>query len=217
LAGHIAHELNNPLTGVRSLAQILVEQAPEGSTLKQDLKEVETAAERCQEIIKNLLDFSSGGFESQQVKVSLAEIVQRTLPLLKTLISRFDTHIDLSAEPDTVFVQPQLLQQVVFNIVKNAAQAMGDTGELRVQTNFDSARSEVSLSIADSGGGIPPEIQKQIFDFFFTTKSAGQGTGLGLSMSQSIVERFNGRIELSSEVGKGSQFKIVLPYAGARL
>jgi two-component system, NtrC family, sensor kinase len=216
LAGHIAHELNNPLTGVRSLAQILVEQVPDGSTLKQDLKEVETAAERCQEIIKNLLDFSSGGFESQQVKVSLAEIVQRTLPLLKTLISRFDTDIDLSAQPDTVFVQPQLLQQVVFNIVKNAAQAMGDVGVLRVLTSFDPARNEVSLSIADSGGGIPPEIQKQIFDFFFTTKSAGQGTGLGLSMSQSIVERFNGRIELKSEVGKGSEFTIVLPYAGGR-
>jgi signal transduction histidine kinase len=163
------------------------------------------------------LDFSSGGFESQQVKVSLGEIVQRTLPLLKTLISRFETNIDLSARPDIVFVQPQLLQQVVFNIVKNAAQAMGDNGVLRVKTSFDPNKNEVCLSIADSGGGIPPEIQKQIFDFFFTTKSAGQGTGLGLSMSQSIVERFNGRIELSSEVGKGSQFTIVLPYAGSHL
>jgi two-component system NtrC family sensor kinase len=215
MAGHIAHELNNPLTGIRSLAQILLQQLSEPSTLKNDLVEVEHAAERCQMIIKNLIQFSRGDLQHKQVRISLNEIVERTLPLLKTLISRFELDLNLTAKDCSVFVEPQLMQQVIFNIIKNAAQAMGETGQLSLRTDLKTRGGVkmAQLSVIDTGAGIPLDMQKQIFDFFFTTKSIGQGTGLGLSMSKSILDRFNGHIEVKSEPGKGSEFIILLPQA----
>lgn len=214
MAGHIAHELNNPLTGIRSLAQVLLQRMQEPSTLKNDLTEVEHAAERCQIIINNLIEFSRGDLEHRQLCVSINEILQKTLPLLKTLIARFEVNVNLTDNDVNVFVEPHLMQQVIFNIIKNAAQAMGETGMLTIKTsvkNNDKSKT-VQLSIADSGGGISPDVQGQIFDFFFTTKSHGQGTGLGLSMSRSIVESFSGQIEVKSEVGRGSEFVISLPW-----
>lgn len=209
MAGHIAHELNNPLTGVRSLAQILIGQTEPNTTLNKDLIEVESAAERCQVIIRNLIEFSSGDLQNQQVNILINEIVSRTLPLLKTLISHFQLVVDLTSEVAPVFVQPHLMQQVVFNIIKNAAQAMGDKGTLTIKTYLQNGR--VHLSIHDSGGGIDPEVEAQIFDFFFTTKAHDQGTGLGLSMSKSIVDRFGGELKVVNQPGVGSEFIISLP------
>lgn len=212
LAGHIAHELNNPLTGVRSLAQVLLQQKWDSENAHNDLVEVEKAAQRCQLIIKNLLEFSSGGLENQKQIVSMNEIVQKTLPLLKTLISKYDIQIHLTEEKNSVAVEPHLMQQVVFNIINNAAQAMGDSGRLEIRTEIvHEGNAAVALSVTDSGAGISPEIKNQIFDFFFTTKSQGQGTGLGLSISKNIVDSFSGRIDVKSEIGKGSTFTIILP------
>lgn len=215
MAGHIAHELNNPLTGIRSLAQILITQVEKSPTLKNDLIEVEHAAERCQIIINNLIEFSRGDIEHKQLRVSINEIVERTLPLLKTLIHRFEVDIQLTGKEASIFVEPQMMQQVIFNIIKNAAQAMGESGKLTIKTevkNRDGAKV-VQLRIADDGDGIPLAVQKQIFDYFFTTKLHGQGTGLGLSISKSILDSFSGQIEVKSEVGQGSEFIISLPHA----
>lgn len=223
LAGNIAHELNNPLTGIRSLAQVLVQATPADSQLHNDLIEVESATERCQTIIRNLLEFSKGGVESTNQKVSLNDIIKKTLPLLKTMISPFDVQLDFTAENCDVFVQPQLMQQVVFNIIKNAAQAMGNSGKLSVRTfitkndhlNAVEEGLVANISIEDTGGGVEKEIEKQIFDFFFTTKSSGQGTGIGLSMSKNIVDRFGGDIRLENQIGIGSKFIISLPILSA--
>ncbi len=218
MAGHIAHELNNPLTGIRSLAQILIEQTRSRGTLCHDLQEVEKAAERCQVIIKNLLEFSRGGLGDQLVVISMNDIVDRTLPLLKTLLRSFQVELDLSSEDCRVHVEPHLMQQVVFNIVKNAAQAMGESGTLTLKTRVQDFQGKkmVVVSVADTGAGIDPSIQEQIFDFFFTTKGPGQGTGLGLSLSKSIIDRFHGTIEVSSQKDKGSEFVIRLPLAEGR-
>lgn len=213
LAGNIAHELNNPLTGVRSLAQILLTQVPKDSTLSSDLNEVEKATERCQQIIRNLLEFSSGGIEKKQESISLNEIVHRTLPLLKTLISRYEVRLDLSPENCDVFVEPHLMQQVVFNIIKNACQAMGEKGILHIQTERSKLQQAILLKISDSGPGIPEQLKNQIFDFFFTTKDPGQGTGLGLSMSKSIVDRFGGQITIADQAQRGALFIVSLPWA----
>lgn len=213
MAGHIAHELNNPLTGIRSLAQILIEQMHNSPRLKSDLAEVEHAAERCQIIINNLIEFSRGDIERKQLRVSINEILQKTLPLLKTLITRYEVETELTHKEAYVFVEPHLMQQVIFNIIKNAAQAMGETGRLTIKTDVKNRAGSavVQLSVADSGAGIPPEVQTQIFDYFFTTKADGHGTGLGLSMSKSIIDSFSGHIEVKSEMGKGSEFVISLP------
>jgi two-component system, NtrC family, sensor kinase len=173
---------------------------------------VRTSAQRCQLIIKNLLEFSSGGVENHMQIVSMNEIVQKTLPLLKTLISQYEIDINLTDDKNTVAVEPHLMQQVVFNIINNAAQAMGDSGKLEIRTEIiRDGGTFVALSVKDTGAGIPAEIKNQIFDFFFTTKSQGQGTGLGLSISKNIVDRFNGRIDVKSDIGKGSVFTILLP------
>lgn len=211
LAGHIAHELNNPLTGLRSLAQVLLQEAPKGGTLHADLLEIEKASLRSQKIIKNLLDFSQN--ESQpQVLISVDEIVEKTLPMLKSALRSHSFRLQMASREALVEVEPHLLQQVVFNLVNNACQAMKDPGTLTISSRISTTTPRyVELSVGDTGPGIPQEIQKKIFEAFFTTKKEGLGTGLGLSMSKSIVERFGGKIHFESEGGKGTVFYITLP------
>jgi signal transduction histidine kinase/PAS domain-containing protein len=211
LAGHIAHELNNPLTGLRSLAQVLLREAPKGESLYSDLVEIEKAARRSQKIIKNLLEFSHNDSQPQTL-ISVDEIVEKTLPLLKTALRSHRFQLHLNSRQALVQVEPHLLQQVVFNLVNNACQAMKTPGTLTVTAEISSAEPKnVELRIGDTGSGIPMDIQNKIFEAFFTTKKEGLGTGLGLSMSKSIVERFGGSIRFESEFGKGAVFCITLP------
>ncbi len=210
LAGNIAHELNNPLTGLMSLAQVLLTETPKDSRTHGDLLEVEAAAQRCQAIIANLLAFSEGSSEKNKKLVRLRDIVDRTFPLLKSALRGIEYDTQYLTERDEVFVEPQLLQQVVFNIVKNACQAMGEKGKLLVKTEPSKKIGHVDLVISDTGPGISPEVLSRIFDFFFTTKKSGQGTGLGLSLSKSIIERFGGTLSVKSELGVGSSFVISL-------
>ncbi|MBK9324019.1 MAG: PAS domain-containing sensor histidine kinase [Bdellovibrionaceae bacterium] len=211
LAGHIAHELNNPLTGLRSLAQVLIKESTPGESLYSDLVEIEKASSRSQKIIKNLLEFSAS--ESQPLTfISVDEIVEKTLPMLKTALRSHRLQLKLNSKNALVKVEPHLLQQVVFNLVNNACQAMKESGTLIVSSQIlDDKRNMVELVISDTGPGIPIEVQSKIFEAFFTTKKEGLGTGLGLSMSKSIIERFGGRICFESEPGKGAAFFITLP------
>lgn len=213
LAGNIAHELNNPLTGIRSLAQVLLSEMPVGQ-LKDDINEVEKAAERSQKIIENLLDFSKGESEQKQVVVSLNEIVRRTLPMLKTAMREHRSEILLAETEAEVKVEPHLMQQVVFNLVNNACQAMKETGTITIETQVQA--TAVELHVIDSGTGIPPEIMESIFEPFFTTKEKGEGTGLGLSMCQQVIQKFGGELRVKSQIGKGAQFTVRLPLAGSQ-
>lgn len=211
LAGNIAHELNNPLTGLRSLSQILLQELKETdhkSNLYADLFEIEKAAARSQRIIKNLLDFSKG--EDQPTEyISVDEIVEKTLPMLKSALRTHRLEVDLQTSAQTVLVEPHLVQQVVFNLINNACQAMRDPGRLRISSR--QIGDKIILEIEDTGPGIPAEIQRRIFEPFFTTKKEGQGTGLGLSMSKSIIEKFGGSIEVRNSSPQGACFIITLP------
>ncbi len=207
LAGHIAHELNNPLTGIRSLAQVLITQTQE--QLQNDLQEVEKAAGRCQMIINNLLDFSKGSDNSDVRIFDLNEMVQKTLPLLKTAMGPMRSEVDLCDTVLNVKASPQLVQQVIFNLVNNACQAIKGKGLIQIRSYND--KHYVRLDVIDNGEGISPENLSRLFEPFFTTKSTGEGTGLGLSMSQQILKRFGGRIEVSSKWQQGSTFSILLP------
>lgn len=208
LAGNIAHELNNPLTGIKSLAQLLLMEAAPDSTLHEDLNEVQMAANRSEQIIKNLLEFSS--FKAPAGKsVSVRELILKTLPFLKTAMRYHNSVIDLSEEKDDVYVEPHLLQQVIFNLVNNACQAMGDTGKLHLSSEV--SKEGVFIYVKDTGPGIPDDIQRAIFTPFFTTKEEGKGTGLGLSMSRSIIEKFGGSLKLIKSDDKGTEFAIWLP------
>lgn len=207
LAGHIAHELNNPLTGIRSLAQVLITQTQE--QLQNDLHEVEKAAGRCQVIINNLLDFSKGSDNSDVRVFDLNEMVQKTLPLLKTAMGPLRSEVDLCDTVLNIKASPQLIQQVIFNLVNNACQAIKGKGLIQIRSYMDEAH--VRVDIIDNGEGISPENLTRLFEPFFTTKAKGEGTGLGLSMSQQILHRFGGRIEVISQLQQGSTFSILFP------
>lgn len=209
LAGHIAHELNNPLTGIRSLSQVLITETAPESQVHKDLGEVEKAAARCQGIINNLLDFSKGGFEQKVTVMDLNEIARKTLPFLKSAISRFRNDIELSESCLLVKVEPQLMQQVIFNLINNACQAMQEKGEISVRTRCDGKWAV--LEIQDSGPGVANDLKERIFEPFFTTKAEGEGTGLGLSLSRDFVRQVGGELECESEVGVGSLFRVRLP------
>lgn len=223
LAGNIAHELNNPLTGIRSLSQVLIEELKNqkneevSENLVGDLEEIEKASGRCQEIIKNLLEFSTSEEGGEDYSVTpLNEIVEKTLPLLKTAMRQHSGGLELSENTINVEVNSPLLQQVVFNIVNNACQAMTEPGTIHIKTQVLDDKNKkgqnfAELSIADTGPGIPEDVLEYIFQPFFTTKGEGKGTGLGLSMSRSIVEKFGGDIHVESKVGEGTCFKIHLP------
>lgn len=209
LAGHIAHELNNPLTGIRSLTQVLLAETEPESQVHKDLAEVERASARCQGIINNLLDFSKGGLDQKAEVMDLNEIARRTLPFLKSATGRFRSDIQLSEGELPVKVEPHLMQQVIFNLVNNACQAMKDQGEIGVHTRVSPPWA--ILEVTDTGPGVAEELRDRIFEPFFTTKAEGEGTGLGLSLSRDFVRQFGGELELESQSGHGSLFRVRLP------
>lgn len=209
LAGHIAHELNNPLTGIRSLSQVLLTEQPPESRLYLDLIEVEHASARCQDIINNLLEFSKGDLDHKIRTMDLNEIARRTLPFLKSATGRLRSDIQLSEDELPVKVEPQLMQQVIFNLINNACQVLPEKGELIVHTRR--TPSWAILEVKDSGPGIATDLLERIFEPFFTTKADGEGTGLGLSLSRDFVRQFGGEIECESVVGEGSTFRVRLP------
>ncbi len=214
LAGNIAHELNNPLTGIRSLAEVLGRPpySPFDSQIGKDLNEIEKAAGRCQNIISNLLDFSklNGPSDSKNLRPILVdELIMRTLPLLKSFFRRIQLVTNFNCNGCEIFVEPSLLQQVIFNLVNNACQAMGDKGRVTISTIpliVNEKETQIELKIVDTGPGIPLEFQNRIFEPFFTTKSEGKGTGLGLSISKQIIERLNGKISFTSSPNIGTEF-----------
>lgn len=217
LAGNIAHELNNPLTGIRSLAQLLQVDADNHKKidLKNDLAEIEKATERSHKTVKNLLEFSRPTSLQDKEIVSINEVINRTLPMLKTALRDHRSDVDLANDDLNVRVNLQLLQQVVFNIVLNACQAMSGPGEIRISTQLikNSSGSDAEIWVKDTGHGIAKEDLEHVFEPFFTTKEMGQGTGIGLSMSKSIIERFGGKILIESTPGMGTTVKVSLPLA----
>ena len=209
LAGHIAHELNNPLTGIRSLTQVLLTELSPETQVHKDLQEVERASARCQGIINNLLDFSKGGLDHKVQIMDLNEITKRTLPFLKSATGRFRSDVQLSEDELPVKVEPHLMQQVIFNLVNNACQAMVDRGEIAVHTRR--METWAVLEVKDTGAGIDASLRERIFEPFFTTKAEGEGTGLGLSLSRDFVRQFGGDLEFESSLGQGSTFRVRLP------
>lgn len=210
MAGHIAHELNNPLTGLRSLSQLLKNDV--GPTMANDLNEVEKAAERSQRIIKNLLEFSQSGDNSDALEyVSINDIVMKTLPMLKTAMRFHRSEIDLTEDRNLIRANPYMLQQVIFNLVNNACQAMENPGSIAIETTREG--QDVCVYVRDTGPGISDAVIERIFEPFFTTKAEGEGTGLGLSMSRSIIEKFGGALTMTKTDSSGTEFRVNIPAA----
>lgn len=211
LAGNIAHELNNPLTGIRSFAQILKADTTLKNEYISDLSEIDKAAMRCQNIIQGLKEFSVSSTNANHLKkILLNDSVQRTLPFLKAALRHHNLNLELSSKDEIeVFSDPQILQQIIFNLIINACQALKEPGVITVRT--DKKGEFGVLEIEDNGPGIPEEIQAKVFEPFFTTKKDGEGTGLGLSFCKSMIEKMGGEISFKTTLGKGTQFKVKIP------
>jgi two-component system NtrC family sensor kinase len=216
LSASIAHEINNPLAGILTFAKLLVRTLDGGTpddatrkTLVKNLHLVEREAERCTAIVRNLLDFARER-PLAVAEIDPAGVVEEALQLLANQLAIQNVRVERNSQPlpkvDGDFGQ---LRQAVVNVIMNACEAMPLGGKLTVDTCVLEGGAGVEIAMTDSGPGIPAEVLTRVFDPFFTTKE--KGTGLGLSVVYGIVERHGGRIDLKSEVGKGTRVAIRLP------
>jgi len=213
LAAGVAHEINNPMTGILTNASLLYEDLPAEDPAREDLKTIIDETIRCRRIVKGLLDFARQS-RPEKKKVPLNEIIQNSLNLLRNQASFRNIEIAEQLDPflPEVSADPNQIQQVCVNILINASEAMNGAGKIQIiSRRADRMGQWVEVSISDTGPGIGPEARSKLFDPFFTTKATG--TGLGLAVSYGIVQSHGGTIDLKSEPGQGATFIIRLPTA----
>ena len=212
LAANVAHEINNPLTGVLSVVELLQEELDVNPSQRQDLQTIREETLRVRAIVRSLLDFARQTpprLESTDPRTVLDSV----LPLVRKRAAVAGVHIQQihAQRPLPIVVDVSQLKQVLINLLTNAIDAMPNGGAIFVGT--EQRGDEVVITVRDTGPGIPPEHRDRIFEPFFTTKSAVSGTGLGLSVSLGIVERHGGKIKVHSEPGHGATFAVHLPAA----
>jgi CheY-like chemotaxis protein len=209
LAAGLAHDMNNVLGSITTIAELLLDQCVDADT-RGDLETIVAQAERGAELVRSLLAFSRKGQYRKQ-PVAIDEVVGRLLLLLahtlpKTIEVRAERRAGAAA---IVSGDPVQLNQVLVNLALNAADAMGGTGTITIAS--DVAGDRVRLRVSDTGCGMDPATLRRAFEPFFTTKPAGSGTGLGLSLVWGVVKNHDGTIDVASEVGRGTTFTIALP------
>lgn len=212
LAAGVAHEINNPMSGIMLYANMVLEDLGNDHPLQDDLKTIIREAERCKVIVADLLEFShQTSYEMDQL--SLNEVIAKTLGVLKNQPSFHNIEIVLNLDQELrpIFGNAIRLNQVVMNILVNGAQAMPHGGTLTITTRNRANREIVEARIADTGHGIAPELREKIFDPFFTTKKPGEGTGLGLSVSYAIVKEHQGTIRVAESSDAGTTFALRFP------
>lgn len=215
LVSGVAHELNNPLTSVIGYTQLILENE-EDPQKKEYLTKIFEEAKSCSEIIRNLLTFARY-HKPQRIFSDVNTGIERALDLKTYQIETDGIQIVQALSPNLppFLMDSHQMQQVFFNIINNAHQALADRGGSSLPPIL-TVRSQgrgpwIVVSFEDSGPGIPPEILPKIFEPFYTTKEVGVGTGLGLSISYGIVKEHGGEIRVETEVGKGSTFSVWLP------
>ena len=216
LVSGVAHELNNPLTSIAGLAELLLEPArrlPEPT--REHLRVIHDQAERAARIVRNLLTFARPSSLAKE-PVDLNDVVARTALLISYEMRQRGIALERTLDPDPVVVMGDRyeLQQVLLNLLTNAVHAVsgldpGRPRRIRLSTGRDGDRA--TLTVGDSGDGVPPGLVPQLFTPFFTTKGPGQGTGLGLSVSYGLVEAHGGRIGYRSPGAGGAEFVVTLP------
>jgi len=214
LAG-VAHELNNPLTAILGVTELLRERAGLDEPMKRQLDLTHRQARRAARIVQNLLEFSRPA-SPQKKPVDLNSIIERTLQLHEHSLRRNQVAVDFSPCKDLPIVvgDANQLIQVMLNLITNAEQAIREVRESgRIRIRLAPVGGTVAITVQDDGVGIQPESAARLFDPFYTTKRPGGGTGLGLSICLSIVKEHGGNIEAESLPGGGSAFKVYLPIA----
>lgn len=221
LAASIAHELNNPLGTVVLRIESMLARTPETDPRRRALEIVDQEAKRMGELVANLLQFSRRG-DGQISTVDIAQELTKAVELIHHhLRSRLITVVqEFTPHTPAIFTDRQKLRQVFLNLLTNASDAMSKGGTLTLRvapTNLSDLKPGVDgkpavlIEFADTGAGIPAEHLERIMEPFFTTKEEGKGTGLGLAICRRVVQEGQGTINISSEAGKGTTVRIVLP------
>jgi len=213
LAASIAHEINNPLTGILTFAEDLVDEAEPEDPRLSDYKVIQREAIRCREIVRQLLDFSRQDRPNLQ-SVDMNEILNHTIAFVskQAIFRNIEIKTELQGNLPPVTTDPTQLEQVVLGILVNASEAMPEGGKIFITSAASAGSNEVAVSIRDTGPGIPEENLQRIFEPFFSTKG-GSALGIGLAVSWNIINQHGGRLEVESEPGKGVTFRIVMPAA----
>ena len=217
MIGGFAHELNNPLTSILGMTELLQE-GETSETSRKQLLSLHQQARRAAEIVQNLQYFARPPAPGRS-PVNLSELIQRTLHLQAYPLRKSNITVDFLQEPTlpAVMADPNQLMQVFLNLILNADQAIResrDKGTIRIRLgrNPDS----VWVMFQDDGPGIAPEVLPHIFDPFFTTKRPGRGTGLGLSICKTLLREHNGNIEAATAPDGGAVFTITLPVTSSQ-
>jgi len=201
LANHLAHELNNPLTGLKLATEFILQQPQLETTVKNDFTEVLKGIDRCKNIIADLLEFSSD--QSPILTTgTVDEVIKKTMPLLKSITRTFNVFIDVKNV--SVRMNAGHLQQIIFNLVKNSCQAMPAKGSIKIY-DIDTPK-HYDVIFEDNGSGLPDSIKTHLFEPFATTKAIGEGTGLGLYISKSLVKRMFADLLYDANYKNGTRF-----------
>lgn len=212
LAAGVAHEINNPMSGIMLYANLIQEDLGKDHKLSGDLDTIIHEAERCKVIVADLLEFSHQTTYEMEL-TDLNEVIHKTITILQhqPLFQNIEFVLELAEDLQPIYGNSIRLNQVVMNIIVNAAQAMDGRGALVITSRIRANNDLAEITIKDTGHGIPPELVEKIFDPFFSTKATGEGSGLGLSVSYAIVKEHKGSIRVVSEPESGTTFCLRFP------
>lgn len=219
MSAGVAHELNNPLTGIVTFAHLMLRRVPPQSEDAEDLKVIIEQADRCSRIIKNLLTFARAT-PPEKEEVAINDVLSKTIYMVKNQEKFHNIKFNINIEDAQFITQGETsqFQQIFLNMLINAADAMNERGTITIATRKIIVDDEafVEIEFTDTGCGIPEEMMGRLFEPFFTTKPVGKGTGLGLAVSRGIVRHYGGQILVKSTVGKGTSFFVRLPLIGQK-
>ena len=215
LAAGVAHELGNPLAVITNRVECMEEEIrarSEGAFLAEDLAVLREHADRLDGVIRDLLRFGQEE-PGEPEPVALEEVAARTIHLLERTYLARDIRLETCFEPNlpSVSGSPDAISTVCMNLLLNAIDATPLGGKVVVETRACIGGEGVELEVRDTGSGVPVELRHRIFEPFFTTKGSGRGTGLGLAVCRTLVERHGGRIWVESDEDWGSRFVVCLP------
>jgi len=212
MAAGVAHEINNPLSGILIYAELLKENLKERSQDAKDAQEIIDQTLRCKKIVSELLEFSRQSVGKVST-FSLEGLIDKSLNILINQALFQNIEVKKEVEPEMLFLAGDMgqLQQVFTNLFINAADAMNGKGRLTINARFDHDRNMFIIKVLDTGPGIPKEFRENIFDIFFSTKPVGKGTGLGLSISQNIIKLHEGNIMVECPSEGGTCFIVEIP------
>ena len=223
MAAVVAHEVNNPLSGILTYAKLIRKWVGSGQVehekrdeAMQCLDLIAAESRRCGDLVKNLLTLSRTAPMNMQ-STNLHAVIDRCLLLVRHQLELggIQLQLNFAKELPRVWCDPAQIEQVILALIMNAIDAMPRGGNLWLETRASNDETEIEIRVRDDGMGIAPDVLSQIFEPFLTTKESGHGVGLGLAISRGIVEGHKGRIEVDSELGRGTSFTVILPSEAA--